>query len=60
LTLGYRGILFANTRGWWSPLGEDMYALMESLDPSVFGVFVSCLIFAGLIMFSNAQRKPGT
>ena len=45
LTLGYRSILFLDTRGWWSPLGEGSYAFLETFDPSVFGVLASCLIF---------------
>jgi Na+/proline symporter len=57
LTLGYRGILFINAGGWWSPLSETAYAFMGSLDPSVFGVLASCVVFAGLSLYSATRRK---
>lgn len=59
LTLGYRGILFLNTREWWSPLGENTYAFLDQFDPSVFGVLVSCVVFFGLTLFSARYRAAG-
>jgi Na+/proline symporter len=57
LTLSYRGILFLDARGLWSPLSESGFALLESVDPSVFGVLASCVIFAGLTLLSAARRS---
>jgi Na+/proline symporter len=53
LTMGYRGLLFLNTRGWWSPLGENVYTYLDQLDPSVFGVAVSCVVFIVLILYGR-------
>ncbi|MBN2242136.1 MAG: sodium:solute symporter family protein [Acidobacteria bacterium] len=50
LTLVYRGLLFFNARGWWSPLGDGAYAFFDQLDPSVFGVAASCAVFAALTL----------
>jgi len=58
LTLGYRGILFLNTRGWWSPLGENTYTFLDQFDPSVFGVSASCVVFAGLMIYGRITRSP--
>jgi Na+/proline symporter len=57
LTLSYRGILFLNAKGWWSPLTENMYAFGDQLDPSVFGVFGSCLVFAILSVYSRVAYR---
>ena len=62
LTLGYKGILFLNTRDWWSPLNESAYSLLENVDPSVFGVLVSCLVFIILSLFRGRSaylRRQG-
>jgi hypothetical protein len=57
LTLGYRGILFLNTKGWWSPFTESTYAFLDQLDPSVFGVSASCVVFAILTIFNRKNRN---
>jgi Na+/proline symporter len=57
LTLGYRGILFLNTKGWWSPFDENIYAFLDQLDPSVFGVSASCVVFAILTIFNYKKRN---
>ncbi len=60
LTLGYRGVLFLYARKWWIPFGEDAYAILESLDASVFGVLASCVVFSGLTLFSSARSKAAS
>ena len=55
-TLAYRGVLFLNTKGWWSPLHEKAYFFLDQLDPSVFGVSLSCLTFAGLVLYGRLAR----
>jgi hypothetical protein len=55
-TLAYRGVLFLNTKGWWSPLHEKAYFFLDQLDPSVFGVSISCLTFAGLVLYGRLAR----
>jgi Na+/proline symporter len=57
LTLGYRGILLLNSKGWWSPLGKGAYAFLDQFDPAVFGVLASCLVFAGLTLISPRGRN---
>ncbi|NLT68338.1 MAG: sodium:solute symporter family protein [Acidobacteria bacterium] len=57
LTLSYKFILFMNSKGWWAPLGEGSYAILEEFDPSVFGVVVSCVVF---LILSLASRLRGT
>ena len=57
-TLAYRAVLFMNTKGWWSPLHEKTYSFLDQLDPSVFGVAMSCLIFAGLSLNGRFSHKP--
>jgi Na+/proline symporter len=57
LTLGYRGILFLNTKGWWSPFDENIYAFLDQLDPSVFGVSASCVVFAFLTILNYKNRN---
>lgn len=56
LTLGYRGLLFLYARDWWSPLGSKVYSLLDQLDPSVFGVTVSCIVFAVLTLYGRIAR----
>jgi Na+/proline symporter len=56
LTLGYKGILFLDAKGWWSPLGESRYAFLENFDPSVFGVLTSCVVFFALTLFWLLKR----
>jgi len=60
LTLGYRGLVFLNTRGWWSPFAGNVYAFLDRLDPSVFGVSASCVVFAILTLFNRKNPKPRT
>jgi SSS family solute:Na+ symporter len=59
LTLGYKGVLFLDAKGWWSPFGESAYSFFESFDPSVFGVLASCVVFAGLTLVSSRGRNSG-
>jgi Na+/proline symporter len=56
LTMGYRGILFLNSRGWWSPLSGNAYAFLDLLDPAVFGVSASCVVFAILTVVNRKRR----
>ncbi len=56
LTMAYRGLLFLNARGWWTPLGENVYTYLDQLDPSVFGVAVSCVVFVVLILYGHLAR----
>ncbi|MBN2319326.1 MAG: sodium:solute symporter family protein [Acidobacteria bacterium] len=56
LTLGYRGLLFLNAKDWWSPLGDDVYSCLDQLDPSVFGVTASCIVFAVLTVYGRMAR----
>ena len=60
LTLSYRGIQFLDAGGWWSPLSENSYALLEGIDPSVIGVLASCIIFVGLTLLSAANRRKSS
>ncbi|MBN1569412.1 MAG: sodium:solute symporter family protein [Acidobacteria bacterium] len=57
LTLSYRGILFLYAREWWAPFGENTYAILESFDPSVFGVMASCAVFFSLTLLSSVRSK---
>jgi SSS family solute:Na+ symporter len=59
LTLLYRAILWVQGRGWWSPLGEDVFGLLENLDPSVFGVAASCVVFF-LLSLRVRMRRSGS
>ena len=56
LTLGYRGLLFLNAKDWWSPLGDNVYNYLDQLDPSVFGVTASCIVFAVLTVYGRMAR----
>lgn len=56
-TLGYRGILFLHTKGWWSPFAENIHTFMDQLDPSVFGVASSCVVFAILTIFTGEKTE---
>lgn len=60
LTLGYRGVLFLYTRNWYAPFSESVYALLESFDPSVFGVLSSCIVFLCLTLFPAVYSKAGS
>jgi len=57
-TLAYRGLLFLNARLDWAPLGKAAYEFMDTFDPSVFGVAVSCLVFLGLNLFLRRKQIP--
>jgi Na+/proline symporter len=59
LTFGYKGVLFLDSKGWWSPFGESTYSFLENFDPSVFGVLASCVVFAGLMLTSSLGRNTG-
>jgi len=48
LTLLYRGILSLKTNFDVLLFGDNAYSIMESLDPAVFGVVVSCIVFVSL------------
>jgi len=59
MTLGYRGVLLLNTKDWWSFLPENAYSFFDKLDPSVFGVASSCIVFGVLSIFSRlASDRP--
>lgn len=57
LTLGYRGVLLLYVRKWWVPFDENIYAILESFDPSVFGVLASCLVFSVLTLLSSIRSN---
>ncbi|MEJ2111987.1 MAG: sodium:solute symporter family protein, partial [Acidobacteriota bacterium] len=56
LTLSYKGVLFLQTKQWWSPFSEDVYNFLNQLDPSVFGVGVSCIVFVFLALYGKAAN----
>lgn len=58
-TLAYRGLLFLNAKSGWSPFGEPVHRFMETFDPSVFGVAVSCLAFIAFKLIVPSGQRPG-
>jgi len=54
-TLAYRGLLFLNAKFDSAPLGKTAHQFMETFDPSVFGVAVSCLVFFALALFLRTK-----
>jgi SSS family solute:Na+ symporter len=56
LTLMYRGVSTLKSQFDISLFGDDIYALMDSFDPAVFGVLVSCVVFLGLRFLSRFSR----
>jgi len=59
LTLVYRGLGYAHGAWGWDPLGEPVYSFMETFDPAVFGVAVSCLVFVFLAAVSRLVPGKG-
>lgn len=57
LTLMYRGILALRSQFDMSLFNDDVYSLMNSFDPAVFGVLVSILVFATLRLYARAAQK---
>jgi SSS family solute:Na+ symporter len=58
LTSLYRLLPYLQTRFEWKLLSQDLHRAMTSLDPSVFGVATSIVVYSGLVLLSrNAPRK---
>ncbi len=56
-TLLYKAILYLNSDFGIAFLAEDTYQFLNTFDPSVFGVAVSCVTFAMLILFSRFRKQ---
>jgi len=55
--LGYRLALMAYCDWGVQIFNEHVYGFMETFDTSVFGVAVSCVVFAVLYLFFDKERK---
>ena len=53
LTLLYRAVMFVEIRFSWMGIDERALAFMQVFDPAVFGVAVSCILFAGLTLLAR-------
>jgi hypothetical protein len=61
LTLVYRGISTLKSQFDVAFLDDNVYSFMESFDPAVFGVLVSCIVFAVLqvpTLFNWSNPSP--
>ncbi len=56
-TLLYKAVLYLNSDFGIAFLAEDTYQFLNTFDPSVFGVAVSCVTFAMLILFSRFRKQ---
>ena len=56
-TLLYKAILYLNSDFGIAIFAEDTYQFLNTFDPSVFGVAVSCVTFASLILFSRIRKQ---
>jgi SSS family solute:Na+ symporter len=57
LTLLYRLLLYLKSQFGWAILDGRIYRGMDQLDPSVFGVAISCLIYGSLWSFSRFVKR---
>ena len=57
LTLMYRAVSILKSRFDIALFGDNAYSLIDSFDPAVFGVAVSCIVFLALQLFS--RRSTG-
>jgi len=55
-SLSHDGALWARSRFALAPLPDSAYAVMEQFDPAVFGVFVSCVVYFSLTMWTRTRR----
>ena len=57
LTLLYRAVMFVEIRFSWMGIDERALAFMQVFDPAVFGVAVSCILFAGLTLLARRSSE---
>lgn len=57
VSLGYRLLILAHDKWHWSPFSDGVYRFMTTFNTAVFGVAVSCLLFAILGLVSRAGKK---
>ena len=53
LTMLYRVFMYLYAKLGWTVFGDEAYALIQQVDPAVFGVVLSCIVFAGLSIASR-------
>lgn len=56
-TLLYRALIFTEGRFGWIGMGDQAVEFMNTFDPAVFGVAVSCVLFAGLMLLMKDTRE---
>ncbi len=56
-TMLYRGVMFLNSRFGLSIFSDSVYELMSTFDAAVFGVVLSCVIFAVLLVTLRPWRR---
>ncbi|MDF1544965.1 MAG: sodium:solute symporter family protein [bacterium] len=59
-TLLYKAVLNLESDFGVSFLSENTYQFLGTVDPSVFGVSVSCLTFALLVLFSRIRKQDAS
>jgi Na+/proline symporter len=57
LTLMYRGVSTLKNQFDITLFEDSTYSFIDSFDPAVFGVAVSCVTFALLILFSRIKKQ---
>jgi Na+/proline symporter len=60
LTLMYRGISTLKSRFDIALFDDNIYSFINSFDPAVFGVAVSCVVFALLRMFARIGKSKSS
>ncbi|MFH2055048.1 MAG: hypothetical protein ABIJ61_03740, partial [bacterium] len=53
LTMLFRLFVYLHESKQWSVFGQDAFGLIQQIDPAVFGVFVSCVVFGALSLFTR-------
>jgi SSS family solute:Na+ symporter len=58
LTMLFRLFVYLHERYDWSFLGDNAFGLVQQVDPAVFGVLSSCVVFAALSIFVRYDDSP--